>query len=344
MPTKNRTLPVNRAMSLPLSPSSARRVHARSVADQARVAWRSRLGVAAGLAVSFLWSGVIVVARWGVQHDLTIWDITLLRFTAAAAVTAPLLYRLRGNLRGVFNAKVVVCALGCGFPFTLANFEGLISSPAANAGVIVNGLFPPLVAILALLWMKERLTKAKLIGISTIVVANALILFGGGGSTNVAGAFWLLTAALILAIYAVSMRVWSISLDVLLVAIPWINAVIFLPIWLAMPTAMGGATTREILLQVVYQGVVICVVAQFLMSYAFQSLGSVTASTFMALVPALTAIFGVVVLGEALNACSVLGVALCSLGMLAYHLPIVRVRRVQTAKPPHLCFGVRGDD
>lgn len=293
--------------------------------DGARPALQPRLGVAAGLAVSFLWSGVIIVSRWGVQHDLTIWDITLLRFTAAAVVTAPFLYRLRGNLRSVFNLRVAVCALGCGFPFTLSNFEGLTSSPAANAGVITNGLFPPLVAILAFLWMKERFAKSKLLGIFMIVVANALILVSGGGSTNLTGAFWLFTAAAILAIYAVSMRVWSISVDVLLVAVPWINAIIFVPIWLVTPTAIDRATAHEILLQVLYQGVMTCVVAQFLMSYAFQSLGSVTASIFMALVPTLTAIFGVIILGEAMNAYSVFGVILCSLGMLTYNLPIGRV-------------------
>jgi len=284
-----------------------------------------RLGVAAGLAVSFLWSGVIIVSRWGVQHDLTIWDITLLRFTAAAAVTAPFLYRFRDNLRRVFNVKVAVCALGCGFPFTLTNFQGLTSSPAANAGVITNGLFPLVVAILAFLWMKERVAKSKLVGILMIVVANALILSSRGGSANLTGAFWLFTAAVILAVYAVSMRVWSISVDVLLVAVPWINAIMFFPIWLVMPTTIDRATAHEILLQVFYQGVMICIVAQFLMSYAFQSLGSVTASIFMALVPTLTAIFGVVILGEAMNAYSVFGVVLCSLGMLTYHLPIGRV-------------------
>jgi hypothetical protein len=107
-----------------------------------------------------------------------------------------------------------------------------------------------------------------------IVVANALILISGGGTTNLTGAFWLFTAATILAVYAVSMRVWSISVDVLLVAVPWINAIIFFQVWLVMPSAIDKATAHEILLQVLYQGVVVCVVAQFLMSYAFQSPGS----------------------------------------------------------------------
>ena len=50
---------------------------------------RSQLGIAAILTVVMIWSGWIIVSSWGVHQSLTSWDITFLRFTTAAIVTAP---------------------------------------------------------------------------------------------------------------------------------------------------------------------------------------------------------------------------------------------------------------
>lgn len=280
---------------------------------------RYQLGIAAILLVVMIWSGWIVVSSWGVHQRLTSWDITFLRFSTAALITSPLLYKKRRQLKSIFNLKVGLCALGCGFPYTMASFFGLSSSPASNAGVIVNGLLPILVTVMSYLWMKQGISRHKIFGIVLIAAANVLLLIDGGGA-NIQGSLFLFCAALFLAGYSVSMRVWSISLDVMMVAVPWVNALLFLPIWLLAPTGIHSATSAEILLQVLYQGALVSVVALFLMTYAIHVLGSVTASTFMGLVPMVAAFLSFAILHEPVSTLTLVSVCACSVGIVIYNL------------------------
>lgn len=280
---------------------------------------RRQFGVAAILSVVMIWSGWIIVSSWGVHQSLTPWDITFLRFSTAALVTSPMLYMKRKQLSTIFNCKVGLCALGCGFPYTIASFFGLSSSPASNAGVIVNGSLPIIVAAMSYVWIKQGISRHKFLGIALIALANALILVDGGGA-NLSGSLLLFCAALFLAGYSVSMRVWNISVDVMMVAVPWINALLFLPIWLFAPTGIHVASNGEILLQVLYQGVLVSVVALFLMTHSIHVLGSVTASTFMGLVPVVAALLAFAILHEPLSALTWVGVCACSAGIVIFNL------------------------
>lgn len=236
----------------------------------------------------------------------------------AALVTAPLLYRQRKKLRHIFNPRVTLCSLGCGFPYTVASFLGLAHSPAQNAGIIVNGLLPLLAAAIAYLWIKQRVSRAKLLGIVLIGLANALILFEGGGA-NLLGSFFLFCAALFLAGYTVALGVWKIPTDIIMVAVPWTNALLFFPIWLLAPKGIYTATINEILLQVLFQGVLVSVVALFLIAYAISAIGSMTSATFMGIVPIITAILAFTILHEPLSATTVFSIIICSAGIIAYN-------------------------
>lgn len=279
---------------------------------------RHQLGVVAILTVVMIWSGWIIVSSWGVHQNLTAWDITFLRFTTAAIITAPLLYQKRANLRRVFSLKATLCGLGCGFPYTMASFFGLSSAPAQNVGVIVNGLLPLLAAALSYLWIKQQISREKLFGIALIGLANALILFEGGGA-NLLGSFFLFCAALFLAGYSVSLSIWKIPVDIMVVAVPWTNALLFFPIWLFAPKGIQAATMNEILLQVLFQGVLVSVAALFLMTYAISEIGSVSAATLMGIVPVVTAVLAFLILHEPFSVTTILSIVICSVGIVAYN-------------------------
>jgi drug/metabolite transporter (DMT)-like permease len=281
---------------------------------------RPRFGVAAILAVVLIWSSWIIVSSWGVHQTLTAWDISFLRFTSAALVTLPLLLRKRHQLRAVFNWRTLVCSLGCGFPYTMLSFLGLEHSPASNAGVVVNGLMPILVACLSFVLLKQRMARTKLLGIALIAIANGLILFDGG-LHHFYGLFCFLLAAVCLASYTVFMRLWNIPTDVMIVSVPWINAILFLPIWLFLaPSTLHQAGAQEIVLQVLFQGVLVSVIALYLITHAIHALGSVTASTFMGLVPVVAAGLALVVLHEPISTLTTVAVILCSVGIVLYNL------------------------
>jgi drug/metabolite transporter (DMT)-like permease len=214
----------------------------------------------------------------------------------------------------------------------MLSFIGLEHSPASNAGVVVNGLMPILVACFSFALLKQRIARTKLLGIALIAIANGLILVDGGFHHSF-GVLYFLLAALCLASYAVFMRLWNVPTDIMIVSVPWTNAIVFFPIWLFLaPSALHDATASEILLQVLYQGVLVSVIALYLMTHAIHALGSVTASTFMGLVPVVAAGLALVILHEPVSALTAVAVIMCSVGIVFYNLWGARSARA-TAMP-----------
>lgn len=269
--------------------------------------------------VAFEWAGWIIASSWGVRHQLNAWDITFLRFATAAAVTAPWLLWRRADLRLIFTRRSFLCALGCGFPYTMLSFWGMKLAPASNAGVIVNGLLPVLTAALCWFWLRQRVPQDKYAGMALIALANVLIFLGGNGGAHL-GTVLLLAAACLVAFYGTAIAAWQLRPKDLLIAVPWWNFLLFTPIYLFAPKALGQANWAEIALQMAYQGVLVSVLAVFLISFGVQKLGAVTASAFMGAVPALAAVLSFLILGEPVRLITVCSIVLCSAGLLLYNL------------------------
>lgn len=293
-----------------------------SPATSARRAYA--LGVAAMVAVVFTWSGWIITSSWGVRHQLNAWDITFLRFATAAAVTAPWLWRRRQDLATLFNRRTWLCAMGCGFPYTLLSFWGMKLAPASNAGVIVNGLLPVLTAGFCWLWLGQRISADKYAGIALIALANALIFLGGNGGAH-EGTLLLLLAAVLVAFYSTAIGAWQMAPQDLLIAVPWWNFLLFTPLYAFAPKSLAQASWPEILLQMGYQGVLVSVMAVFLISLGVQKLGSVTASAYMGAVPVVAAILSFGLLHEPVRWLTLASIVLCSLGLLVYNLRGIRL-------------------
>ncbi|MCL2459371.1 MAG: hypothetical protein FWF31_11140 [Desulfobulbus sp.] len=87
-----------------------------------------------------IWSGWIIISRYGVHTDLQPADITLLRYWTALLTAATFAARCHWRLFRLWQYLVV--GLGVGFPYTMLSCYGLTIVRAAHAGVVVNGLLP----------------------------------------------------------------------------------------------------------------------------------------------------------------------------------------------------------
>ena len=81
---------------------------------------------------------------------------------------------------------------------------------------------------------------------------------------------------------------------------------------------LAAAPFNEILLQGVYQGVVVSILALFCMSYSINKLGAVSASTIMALVPIVSVILAMVFLEQHMSLQMAISIVICSLGIACY--------------------------
>lgn len=273
-------------------------------------------GIISGCGVVLIWSGWIVSSRWGL-HNLTVVDLTWLRFTMAAILTLPL--SLRYNWKKMPVRRAMIIALGCGFPYTLLIYYGLNILPSANVSVIVNGSLPIITAIFAVFFLKKTFTRMTLMLLVTMFVANLMVMSSSHlfNINALYGLSLLLLAAIALAIYMTAVKLWDVSLKDILVWVPTINAVLVTPIWIISDSNLSECPLKEILFHLFYQGFLVSIVALFLFSYTVKILGSVITSMFTAFVPALTALLGILFLSEWPTSMQWIGIGLCMGGLLA---------------------------
>jgi drug/metabolite transporter (DMT)-like permease len=267
--------------------------------------------------IVFAWSGWITISRYGVHTALQPADITLIRYVTALICVSPLIVHHRWGRYKLH--QYLIMGLGIGFPYTMVSFCGLKVLKAAHAGVLVNGMLPVLGAAAAWLILRQRVSVIRYGAIALIFVANFIM---AGGDTFSAGhslgILLLLSAAVCYTAHMIAVRFWRFEWKDVLVAVPVVNAVIFLPLWFLFPTALFKAGIGEIAIQAVYQGVIVNIVGLMFSTYAIARLGTITVSIFMSFVPVGTALLAWLLLGETLNGWELCGITGCSLGLLLY--------------------------
>ncbi|WP_028584334.1 DMT family transporter [Desulfogranum mediterraneum] len=271
----------------------------------------------AGIIVVFIWAGWITISRYAVHTTLLPSDITLLRYCTALVGITPLLLKHRWKAFKLHQYLVV--GLGVGFPYTMFSFYGLQEIKAAQAGVVVNGMLPVMGAVVAWSLFQQRLSLVRWGAVALIFVAN--ITMAGShlfAREHLTGILLLLGAALVYTMHMTGIRKWGFRWQDALVAVAVVNVLLFVPIWLILPSALTQAPLVDIVSQALYQGIIVNIIALMCVAYSIRHLGTVTVSLFMAFVPVITALFAWIFLGEALVSREIIGIIGCSLGLMLY--------------------------
>jgi drug/metabolite transporter (DMT)-like permease len=278
----------------------------------------------AAITVVLIWSGWIIMSRRGVQTSLTPSDITLLRFGTAAILTLP--WSLTYQWYKFSWYQLLIVALGCGFPYTMLSFIGLKTIKAGNAGVFVNGMLPVIGLVLGYIWLKEQVVSRKVIAVFILLLANLMMFqWGVSISTNyLIGVLSLLAAALVFSMYMTGMKKWQLGIRDVISSVPIINAVLFLPIWLLQESHIIYAPLGEIISQVLYQGVLVSLIALAFTSYAISRISSSMMSVLLSYVPAVTSVMAYFLLMEKVSWFEGGAILLCSFGLLLYSFPVVK--------------------
>lgn len=281
------------------------------------------LGVLSACAVVFIWSGWITSSRWGITTDFSPIDLAWLRFSTAALITLPLTLTYRWS--SMPSGKALVIALGCGFPYVWLVYAALQLIPSANASVLINGFLPVVTSLVALVFLKQRIHR-PIWALMAVIIASALLMAFQSAEFSwsyFVGLILLLTATSLLAVHMVAVKAWNISIKEIMVWVPLINAVLLFPLWLAYSDGLSGIVMlplKNFFFHVVYQGIVVSVIALFLLSFAIRTIGALATSLFMALVPSVTAVLAMSCCGELPTPLQWTGIALCSAGLFFYSI------------------------
>lgn len=288
-------------------------------------------GALYGLSAILIWAGWMSVTRLGISTSLTAADITMLRFGTAGILLLPVAIRHGLGLDRLRWWQLAIMVGGAGAPYAMIASSGLRYAPAADAGVLIPGVMPLFVAILAVTLLGEKIGPSRKIGygmilLGVLAIAGLAVLLPGARTT---GHVLFLTASFMWASYTIVLRRANLAPLHAAALVSVGSGIIFLPVYLWLRgTALTTIPLNDILLQAVFQGIFATILSLYLFGKAVALLGASGGAAFGALVPALAALLAIPVLGERPSLADWLGIAAVTAGVyLASGGPVAPFRR-----------------
>jgi drug/metabolite transporter (DMT)-like permease len=284
-----------------------------------------------------LWTSFIIVGRASSSHVLLPLDIACSRILGASLVLLPWAWwmmrepRQRGEQVGsLFGLsplplrQTVQAGFLGGLMFALLAYAGFFFAPAAHASVLMPGSLPLWTTLLMWLFLREQIGVHRAIGLGFILMGDVLV---GGASLFKAfegGDVWIgdlmfVCASISWSAYSVTVRRFGLDAARAITAFALVS---FVPLFTLLvqlnilPSHFSQASWSEILLQVSFQGVGSVAVSGITFTQMIRSFGPVKSTMITALVPGLSALGAVIILGEPMSWNLMVGLALVTCGIL----------------------------
>ena len=277
-------------------------------------------GILWGVTAAVAWAIYNVGAKVGTAQGFQPADLTLMRFLGAGLLMLLPLLRLGiHNLAGIGWHRGMTLTLLIGPLFALVVNTGFVLAPLAHG--VVLGPTGTMLASTLLAWRleRERPSPAQLAGMAILLLGLLAIAYDGlghdtGGAVR-RGDLAFLGAGMLWGVFTYLLRRWRVNAVRGTAVVAVLSMLTFVPFYFA-TTSLPPVGAPALLLQLVCQGGLGGCLAVVAYSAAVRELGAGRASLFTAIVPALANLLAVPVLGQVPSALQLLGVALCSLGLL----------------------------
>ena len=270
---------------------------------------------------SLIMGGFVVVSRFGVSNLTSAADLTFFRYLSGLILLPVFLKRPIRNLGGIGWGRGVVIMILAGWCFNLVMMSGFKYAPAAHGAIFTPGTLPMFTALYSYFLFKERLSVGRITGL--MVLMGGLVTLGWGGLIESSPDAWkgdllFLAASACWAAFTVSIRYWNIDPVYGVSVVAVLSLVCFTPIYIFyfgspfLDLPIGG-----IVLQLIYQGVFVGVIAVVLFTICIPVIGPARTALFMALVPVFGTLLGALILDEIPGTIEFGGIVLVIFGMLA---------------------------
>jgi drug/metabolite transporter (DMT)-like permease len=276
-------------------------------------------GAAFGLAAASIWAGWSPITRLGVTTQLNAWDVAILRFGVAGVLLLPVVLQRGLALDRIGWRGLALMIFGGGVPYVLLAATGLAFAPAHDQAALNPGTVPLFVALIAHIAVGEKLTALRKLGLA-LIAAGAVVIVGwyvaSWSMSRTLGHMLGLAAAFLWACFTVIMSNGKVDSLHAAALVATGSLLIYLPIYLAMfGTRLMLVAAPDLAVQTIYQGILVSIVSLVFYGSAMDILGTSGGAAFGALVPAMTGLFAIPLLGEWPNATDWFGMLLVSAGV-----------------------------
>lgn len=277
-------------------------------------------GVIAMLMVLLIWSGFALTVHFIGTSPLAIADVALIRFSVPVIVFFPLLFSRFETIKQVRFTDVFFIFLG-GIPFFLLASWGAKTAPSAYVGTILAAAPPFFVALLSLLFYRQRLSKKRMLTLSLILAGVLIMVFAKQVDISkdlFQGIGFLLCASLVWATYTIGLKRAGLNAITVAIILSYGSFLIMLALIISgvVDSHWGEFSMQQALPFILIQGFGVGILATLGFSYAVAQLGSAQASIMGAISPGLTALLAIPIFNESLSIAIVCGLGITMIGVI----------------------------
>lgn len=266
-----------------------------------------------------VWGGFTLLSRLNASWNISAWDVTALRFALAFCILMPILI-YRKNTGFLWHKEPVILALFGGVAYCLSAYSAFIYAPAAHAAIFLNGCIPLCTAVAAFLIYKQPFDRHIWASLSIMMLALALmgyLLSQQSGNPFGIGDGLFFLAAVWWGIFTVLLRQSTLTAWQAMCSVAIWSAIIYLPIYLLfLPKRLGDAQIEHLVIQTLFHGVMVVIVATLAYVEAIKRLGAFKTGSLVTLAPFVAAILAVPLLNEPLSLAIVCGLIGMGVGAL----------------------------
>ena len=266
-----------------------------------------------------IWGGFTILSRLNLHWHVSAWDLVAMRFAIAFLILMPVLI-YKKDLAFLWHPRPVILALTGGLAYCLTVYTAFLHAPAAHAAIFLNGCIPLCTAVAAYLLFKQPFDKhtwlSLIIMLSALALMSYLMLheqasvFGLGDVLYFLSAVWW-------GIFTVLLKQWKLSAWHSMASVAIWSALIYLPIYiLFIPKHFQEAEPVHLLVQGVFHGVLVVIIATLTYVAAIERLGAFKTGSIVTLAPFIAAIIAVPLLNEPLSPAIMCGLVGMGIGAL----------------------------
>ena len=266
-----------------------------------------------------IWGGFTILSRLNLHWHVSAWDLVAMRFAIAFIILMPVLVYNK-DLAFLWHPRPIILALTGGLAYCLTVYTAFLQAPAAHAAIFLNGCIPLCTAVAAYLLFKQPFDKHT--WLSLIVMLSALALMSYLMLHEQASAFGLgdvlyFLSAVWWGIFTVLLKQWKLSAWHSMASVAIWSALIYLPIYiLFIPKHFQEAEPVHLLVQGVFHGVLVVIIATLTYVAAIERLGAFKTGSIVTLAPFIAAIIAVPLLNEPLSPAIMCGLVGMGIGAL----------------------------